>query len=69
MNDDRRIGRKAIIQFLNPIIGCTTWNTVRYQARKYGLPLEHNRSGTPFVVPADVRNWDERGRGKNAPQN
>ena len=64
MNDDRCIGRKEIIQFLNPIIGCTSWGAVRYQVAKKGMPISHAPNGKPFVVPKKINKWDEQRRRK-----
>jgi len=60
VDDDRRIGRKPIIQFLSTIIGCTSWSAVRNQVKFNGLPMEHAPNGKPYVVPDDIKAWLRR---------
>lgn len=60
--EDRIIGRKPIIQFLNSIIGCESWNAVRNQIKNNGMPVGRTPNGKPYVVPKKVREWDARKR-------
>lgn len=68
MDDDRRIGRKQIIMFLKPIIGCGSWGAVRNQVKKNGLPLGRAPNGKPCIVPDDVRGWVEERKKRAAAQ-
>ena len=62
MGEDWRIGRKAIVIFLRPYIGLSVlqkpaWRKVARWKKDYGLPIEYDPSGRPYIDPRVFELW------------
>ncbi len=56
------IGRKAIIAFLGPFLDLSNdqviaWNKVRRWKRRYGMPIEVQPNGKPYLDEAVFFTW------------
>jgi len=58
VSSDRHIGRKAIINFLRPLLGCTSWYAIRYHVTNNKMPVKRlAKNGKPYVTEKDIHEW------------